>query len=779
MTLQIISINSLWGLLFAQGTACIGAGLAVSHLLRRHPARAHQILLLALAASLLMPASYLLVRHFELGVLAIPSSTSIEVDLPVIAEISVVASPAQESDSDSAAIEYADTPPASVGSQSEDSRLRWATILLGLWIAGSAILLGRVLLQFVLGLRLVRASEPLETACVQEALEIAKSRIGIRRPVVIRSSPKIHSPVIWCWSRAPVLLVQKVGEATWNDCDWAGVFCHELAHLRRRDHLSGLFADLLAAAIPWHPLPWWARERLSQLSEEACDDWVLAGGRSGVDYAESLLSLSPQRRVSFLPTVVGKERTMKARIYRIVRNQCSNPNIGRRWASSLCALAVLVIATVALAQPQPEPVQAPEPVVEPEVAQPAPPQRPAVAGRRNVLQRMLDQLVAQAEETEAALRRRGDEPGGEEAEVLRSELRTLRDQIGRVERQLRDLDQSPRLAPPQRPTLEVTQPRQSEDALRDLQSRQERIQSRLDAIRDPDSEEARELREQLARLDVQMQQAVSRARAARARREAISRPPQPERPDREADDRVRDLSNRLRELQEQVKENARRLERLNDPDNAEARDRQAAQENMRREVARIEEELQRLEYDKQTTMAERLERLRREAEQRSDQLRRQIEEAERALREREERGQGDGAESRELREVISRAQRQMQATEDEQRAMRERDMRRQRQLDPMIEGQPSPYGESPYGGRSARRGRTGAQQSPYGTREGDPYGAPPVQEPSDPDVQRQVEELRGQVNGLNDQMQEMREMLRQLLERRNQQNAETQEMKQY
>ncbi len=754
MSGQIIPGNFLGALLLAQGTACVAAGLAVSYLLRRHPARAHQILLLALAASLLMPASYLLVRHFELGVLALPASESIEVDLPAVAGASLPDSPVEETDSDSAEIEFADAPLLVAVTQAEDSPLPWAAILLALWATASVILLGRLLLQFVLGLRLVRAGEPPVTACVQEAMEIAKARIGIRRLAVIRSSPKIQSPVIWCWSRVPVLLVQEVGEAKWNDCDWAGVFCHELAHLKRRDHLSGLFADLLAAAIPWHPLPWWARERLSQLSEEACDDWVLAGGRSGVDYAESLLSLSPQRRMSFLPTVVGKERTMKARIYRIVRDQCNDPRIGRRWAFSLCALAILVIATVALAQPQPESVQAPEPAARPEMVQPTPPQGPAAAGRRNVLQRMLDQLVAQAEETEAALRRRGDEPG-EETEVLRSELHALRNQIGRIERQLRDLRQGPRLAPPRRPTLEVTQPRQSDDALRDLQNRQERIQSRLDEIRDPDSEEARELREQLTRLeDIQTRQAEARARAARARREAISRAPQREEPDREADDRVRDLRNRLAELQEQVRENTRRLERLDDPDSEEARDRRAAIETTHQEMAEIETQIQQIRRDRQ---ADALDRETRQLEARAAALRERTAATERELLDLEQRGRGDSAEAGALRQRLRRLNVEAAAAEA---AVRQQQARRQRDRDA---GASSPYGLGPYGGAYGGAPRPARIASPQAS----------------PDVQRQVEELRGQVNGLNDQMQEMREMLRRLLERRSETDDKPQEMKQY
>ena len=41
--------------------------------------------------------------------------------------------------------------------------------------------------------------------------------------------------------------------------DWDGVFCHELAHWSRRDHLSTLAGEILVCALPWNPLAWWSR----------------------------------------------------------------------------------------------------------------------------------------------------------------------------------------------------------------------------------------------------------------------------------------------------------------------------------------------------------------------------------------------------------------------------------------------------------------------------------------------------------------------------------------
>jgi len=53
-----------------QSTACVVAGLLLSFALRRRPARAHQVLLLAMVAAVAVPTMSVLVRHLDLGLLS-------------------------------------------------------------------------------------------------------------------------------------------------------------------------------------------------------------------------------------------------------------------------------------------------------------------------------------------------------------------------------------------------------------------------------------------------------------------------------------------------------------------------------------------------------------------------------------------------------------------------------------------------------------------------------------------------------------------------------------
>jgi HEAT repeat protein len=139
--------------------------------------------------------------------------------------------------------------------------------------------------------------------------------------------------------------------------DWTGVVCHELAHTQRRDHISGLLAELTVCIFPWQPLLWFAKARLRNLSELACDDWVIASGQSGTDYAESLLDLIPGSRIAFMSGVTGSKKELANRIHRIVKDRCGNPRTGRTWVLFVSLLTTSLVVGMAFAQTRPaEPV---------------------------------------------------------------------------------------------------------------------------------------------------------------------------------------------------------------------------------------------------------------------------------------------------------------------------------------------------------------------------------------------------------------------------------------
>lgn len=345
----------LWTCLW-QSTLVAGIGLAGSFLLARRPARGFQVLLLTMIAAVLVPVMSLLVKHYDLGVLpAEPMSRSLEVR-DWSATITEDTSTAWFVPEPQIPMHEPTGTVAEVAHRSADLRVPWRTIFVLGWMIATLALLGRLLAGVWNGIRLLRRSRPGDGPHVQQATNAARTRLGITEALLIRSSAEIHSPMIWCWSRPPVLLVPQASD---DQVDWVGVICHELAHWSRRDHLSGLTAELIVCLLSWNPLLWWSKRRMIRLGEQACDDWVVAGGHPVEKYARALLSFKPQRHGTFVPAVVNNGSGVAGRVRRILNDACGNPRAGTKWALGATLFVACVAVGFAFAQTRPaEPVAA-------------------------------------------------------------------------------------------------------------------------------------------------------------------------------------------------------------------------------------------------------------------------------------------------------------------------------------------------------------------------------------------------------------------------------------
>jgi beta-lactamase regulating signal transducer with metallopeptidase domain len=254
------------------------------------------------------------------------------------------------------AIDDATLPPAVEVSATGAGRgmVSWLSVALGVWGVVGALAAARLGVSLMLGRRLVAAARPIEDAMLEAAAEEARRRMGLAVRPEIRGSGRVRCPLVWCWGRRPVLLVPEGVLGRSPAVDWVSVFCHELAHWKRRDHLAGLVGEVLACVLPWHPLAWWARARLAALSELACDDWVLASGRSPVDYADALLGLLPQRRPALLPAAVSSRGGLVGRVRHILDGHRPAPDAGRAWSALAVGALALIATATALAQARPE-----------------------------------------------------------------------------------------------------------------------------------------------------------------------------------------------------------------------------------------------------------------------------------------------------------------------------------------------------------------------------------------------------------------------------------------
>jgi beta-lactamase regulating signal transducer with metallopeptidase domain len=212
-------------------------------------------------------------------------------------------------------------------------------------------------------------------------------RLAVKRPVELKFSSAIRSPVLLGFMK-PVVLLPQPEPGPDDLVKTKQIICHELAHVRRRDDWLNLVQHSLEAAVFFQPVVWWISKQLSLEREIACDDLVLHQGGRPRAYALLLTELAGRLngpRALIAPGVSASHSQLKQRINMILNtNRNISPCLALSRAglltstAALLALAAFYFAPrLVLAQDAPEPPVPPTPPTP--VVQPMQPALPPVA----------------------------------------------------------------------------------------------------------------------------------------------------------------------------------------------------------------------------------------------------------------------------------------------------------------------------------------------------------------------------------------------------------------
>jgi hypothetical protein len=144
----------------------------------------------------------------------------------------------------------------------------------------------------------------------------------------------------------------------WDAVKLRAVLAHERAHIRRRDWLIRIVAQVNVCIFWFHPLAWWLDRELGRLAEEAADDAALSEIENREDYAATLVDIARaaalggrllNRRVIWM----AKDSKIMRRVNRILDQTLPVPKpLGRyAWAALIaCGLPLIYLsASVTLA----------------------------------------------------------------------------------------------------------------------------------------------------------------------------------------------------------------------------------------------------------------------------------------------------------------------------------------------------------------------------------------------------------------------------------------------
>jgi len=215
--------------------------------------------------------------------------------------------------------------------------LHWSTWMLIIWLLGVFMVFARLIIGTANVRRMARqASYVTENSWTILARSLAY-QLHLRRHVALLKSDQVALPMTWGSWRSVVLLPVEADE--WSPDLRHIVLLHELAHVKRRDCLTQMLAQMACACYWFNPWVWSAARRLRLEREQACDDYVLGVGTRASDYASHLLEIAStftSPKCSSLVTVgMACRSQLEGRVRAIL-----DPNISRRGLNRLATILV-------------------------------------------------------------------------------------------------------------------------------------------------------------------------------------------------------------------------------------------------------------------------------------------------------------------------------------------------------------------------------------------------------------------------------------------------------
>jgi HEAT repeat protein/beta-lactamase regulating signal transducer with metallopeptidase domain len=353
------------------------AALATLALGKASAAARHLVWALALGCALILPVLSVALPRWQLPVVTLKTAAfappAIEPSVPQPAQLNVKPE-TDRNHSRSTTVSNHQSIPAATTAPAAITMPSVATLLGAVWAIGAIAVIARLLLGLVavqwMSRRTVRV---VDAPWLPLAMELA-TELGITRRLRFLESARATMPMASGIFTPAVLMPEDANR--WPLERLRIVLLHELAHVKRRDCLTHVVAQLACALHWFNPLVWMAARHVRTERERACDDLVLACGTRGPDYAEELLEIARVMRSGRYPALLAgatlamaHRSQLEGRLIAILDPKL--PRAGVSPARSLVAAVAVACVLPPLAAMQPWTVTAAEAgVVEPSATEP-------------------------------------------------------------------------------------------------------------------------------------------------------------------------------------------------------------------------------------------------------------------------------------------------------------------------------------------------------------------------------------------------------------------------
>ncbi|MEC7752800.1 M56 family metallopeptidase [Roseivirga sp. UBA1976] len=208
-----------------------------------------------------------------------------------------------------------------------------------IWIVGMAFFLLKVLGSFIWMKRLLTKAFPLEETSINSLICNIKLVLGIKKPLQIKCSSWIKSPVILGFTRPTVLFPIGLIEGLSTE-EVEAILYHELAHLKRNDFVINIIINVLQIVFFYHPAYWWMKSQLDNEREYATDELALKYSEKKLPMIKALAKVQAFSMNQPGLAFAGNSKNQVLKRINIMMNSKQQPN----WLSAIFTIALLLVA---------------------------------------------------------------------------------------------------------------------------------------------------------------------------------------------------------------------------------------------------------------------------------------------------------------------------------------------------------------------------------------------------------------------------------------------------
>lgn len=231
-------------------------------------------------------------------------------------------------------------PVAGLSGAGDGASVGFFEIVALLWAAGFAIVSVRFGMQWQAAQRLRTRGLVAVRAEWDSLFEEVRGVLGVSRRVCLRVSLRARCPMV-VGVFVPVVVVPASVLTMMSPDQVRLVLAHELAHVRRYDHVVNMAQVLIETVLFYHPVIWWMSRQARAEREHCCDDAAVRVCGDAVAYARALTELEEVRLQT--RAVLGLQGgSLMKRIMRLIDGSDSGHSIGNGRALLVLAAGALI-----------------------------------------------------------------------------------------------------------------------------------------------------------------------------------------------------------------------------------------------------------------------------------------------------------------------------------------------------------------------------------------------------------------------------------------------------